>query len=245
VRIELHFHLLPAVDDGPADDDAALALARAAVADGTGLVVATPHAGFLDLRSLRRRVAALRAGLRAAEVPLEVEAGAELLAEDVLRLDARRLDLAAHGPQGRRWVLVEAPLEGTGLGAVPAALAKLAALDFGVLVAHPERSPGWWSDGALDWAVHAGLGLQVNASSLVGAHGPDAERRGVALIRDGLATAVASDAHGPQRPPLLTAALRRLAAAGIGAGALVDEAPAALLADGLAPPVAGERLASA
>ena len=36
---DLHFHLLPGVDDGPADMDASLELARAAVAEGTGTVV--------------------------------------------------------------------------------------------------------------------------------------------------------------------------------------------------------------
>ena len=40
---DLHFHLLPGVDDGPGDMDASLELARRAVADGIGTVVATPH----------------------------------------------------------------------------------------------------------------------------------------------------------------------------------------------------------
>ena len=48
-RVELHFHLLPGVDDGPADLASALDLARAAVADGTGLVVCTPHAHMSDV----------------------------------------------------------------------------------------------------------------------------------------------------------------------------------------------------
>jgi len=33
MAVELHFHLLPGVDDGPRDDEKALALARAAVAE--------------------------------------------------------------------------------------------------------------------------------------------------------------------------------------------------------------------
>ena len=60
-RAELHFHLLPAVDDGPADFDEAVALARLAVADGTSLVTVTPHVrDLLDrgiLRELAERVA--------------------------------------------------------------------------------------------------------------------------------------------------------------------------------------------
>jgi protein-tyrosine phosphatase len=245
VSIELHFHLLPSVDDGPEDDAAAVALARAAVADGTGLVVATPHAGFVDVASLAGRVEALRARLRTAGVPLEVRPGAELLAADVLRLDARRLDLVAQGPVGRRWVLLEAPLWGAGLDATPEALDKLRTLDFGILVAHPERSPGWWSDSALERVLEAGARLQVNASSVLGAHGSQAERRALALIRDGRAAALASDAHGPSRPPRLRAAVARLAATGVDAGTLVEEGPAALLEQGLAPLGATHGLAPA
>jgi protein-tyrosine phosphatase len=41
--IDLHFHLLPGVDDGPPDLDAAVALARAATNIGVATIVATPH----------------------------------------------------------------------------------------------------------------------------------------------------------------------------------------------------------
>ena len=40
---DVHFHLLPGVDDGPEDMAESVELARAAVADGTTTVVATPH----------------------------------------------------------------------------------------------------------------------------------------------------------------------------------------------------------
>ena len=41
--IEIHFHCLPRVDDGPASWDEALALCRAALAEGSTRIVATPH----------------------------------------------------------------------------------------------------------------------------------------------------------------------------------------------------------
>jgi tyrosine-protein phosphatase YwqE len=43
VSADIHFHLLPGVDDGPADMDETLELARMASAEGTATVVATPH----------------------------------------------------------------------------------------------------------------------------------------------------------------------------------------------------------
>jgi tyrosine-protein phosphatase YwqE len=41
--VELHSHLLPGVDDGPRSVEESVALAVAAVSEGTGTLVATPH----------------------------------------------------------------------------------------------------------------------------------------------------------------------------------------------------------
>ncbi len=41
--IDLHAHILPGIDDGPATMEDACALARAAVEDGIQVMAATPH----------------------------------------------------------------------------------------------------------------------------------------------------------------------------------------------------------
>ena len=41
--IDIHFHCLPGIDDGPVDWDEAVALCRAAGSEGTETIVATPH----------------------------------------------------------------------------------------------------------------------------------------------------------------------------------------------------------
>ncbi len=41
--IDLHFHCLPGIDDGPASWDEAVALCRRAADEGTTTIVATPH----------------------------------------------------------------------------------------------------------------------------------------------------------------------------------------------------------
>src|SRR4051794_41984450 len=56
---DIHFHILPGVDDGPSSMDESVALAAAAVTDGTRTGVATPHvrSGFLtDVSDLPDRV---------------------------------------------------------------------------------------------------------------------------------------------------------------------------------------------
>ena len=60
--------------------------------------------------------------------------------------------------------------------------------------------------------------VQVNATSLLGAHGPDQEEVAWRLLRAGLADLVASDGHRTTRPPHLDEA-HRLARARLGEGA--------------------------
>ncbi len=230
MRTELHFHVLPGVDDGPRDDQEAIELARLAVADGTSRVVATPHVRLLALEELPMRVAQLRARLREAGVALELCAGGELSPDDVSSLGSRQLELLAQGPADHRWLLLEAPLVPSET-TLEAAAGELRARGFGVLIAHPERSASTPMPPILE-QVAAGAILQINASSVTGGHGPDARHGALAIARSGLPFVLASDAHSPARPPLLTAARATLSAAGVEESALraaVDVVPGALL----------------
>jgi protein-tyrosine phosphatase len=246
-HVDLHFHLLPGVDDGPDDLPASLDLARAALAAGTGAIVATPHfrsdLGATDAREVDDRVRELRASLAAADVRLGLGCGAELGHEMVFNLRQAELDLLAQGPPGARWLLVETPFHGIGED-FHAATDELRARGFGVLVAHPERS----ADAALDGAAGlrreraAGSLAQLNALSLTGGHGEEARRSAWALLADGLVAVVASDAHGPSRPPALRPAHAALLHGGLApaiASALVGAAPRSLLARGMRPAASG------
>jgi protein-tyrosine phosphatase len=237
---DLHFHLLPDVDDGPADMEASLELARAAVAEGTGTVVVTPHfradLGVTDAVEIHARVMELRGALEAAAIPLQVRCGAELGHELVGRMRQSELELVAQGPSGSRWVLVETPFEGIG-GGFREATAELRARGFGVLVAHPERSADASLDGStgLRAELAAGSLAQLNALSLTGQHGKEACSAAWELVAEGLIAVIASDAHGPTRPPALERARRTLVEVGVSravALSLVGSAPHRLLTAG-------------
>jgi protein-tyrosine phosphatase len=240
-RVELHFHLLPGVDDGPPGLQVALALAREAVRDGTRLVTCTPHAAYVDVAEVPERVRDLQGALVQAGIDLEVRPGAELAWHDVPGLSVAELETVAQGPPGRRWVLLEAPLPGTG---TPEGLASSAEAlrerGFGVLIGHPERSPGLARDrGAVEALLAAGDRLQVNASSLTGYHGAGARAAALDFVTAGRAHVIASDAHQPHaRAPRLSDAVEVLRGEGMSATdaeALVATAPRALLDDGFAP----------
>ena len=75
---DLHFHLLPGVDDGPETLEESLELARLAAAEGTDTIVATPHVRehfVTDVSELGDRVRELSAALADADIPLGVRCG--------------------------------------------------------------------------------------------------------------------------------------------------------------------------
>jgi protein-tyrosine phosphatase len=238
-RVELHFHLLPGVDDGPADLATALDLAREAVADGTRLITCTPHAHMIDVSELPDRVGELRSALAAAGIDLEIREGAELSWDHVAMFDDAHLDAVAQGPPDQRWILLEAPLPGVGeLADFEPAAQELRDRGYGLLVGHPERSRAMTRDpDAVDRLLAAGDRVQVNASSLIGYHGAGARAFGIELARSGRADVIASDAHQPfARGPVLGPATAVLREHGVAdAERLASTEPRALLQRGIAP----------
>jgi protein-tyrosine phosphatase len=242
-RAEVHCHVLPAVDDGPATVEESLGMAALAEADGTTTVVATPHVrgDFLtDVSELPDRVRDLQERIRAEGIDLELRRGAELGHDMVGRLGQAQLETIAVGPPGMRWLLVETPFEGIDDG-FAAALDELRDRGFGIALGHPERSAGVLDGGCrrLRRELARGAVAQVNAGSLDGFYGAAARRAAQELVARGLAGAVATDSHGTARPPALSYAKRALVESGASgelARRLVDSGPRRLLERGIAGP---------
>ncbi|MEA2405544.1 MAG: protein-tyrosine phosphatase [Thermoleophilaceae bacterium] len=239
-RTDIHFHALPGVDDGPATLDESVELAAIAAAQGTRTIVVTPHVrrDFLtDVSDLPDRVRELQEELVREGVHLDLRCGAELGHEMVSRLRQSELETIAQGPPGARWVLVETPFGGLG-PAFTAAADELRDRGFGVVVAHPERAAGALDAGysVLLHELARGSVLQVNALSLDGRHGGESRAAGRRLVAEGLASVIASDAHGGWRMPALELGVEQALEAGLGLGhaqRLVDGNPRRLLERGL------------
>jgi protein-tyrosine phosphatase len=239
---EIHFHILPGIDDGPGTVDESLELARLALRDGTRTIVATPHVRedfFTDVHELPERLRELRAALRRERIPLALVQGGEVGPGMVGRLDGAGLAQVAIGPAGRRWVLLEPPF--TGLSGAIDAAAELRARGYAVVLAHPERCAGVLTSGcrALRAELDAGSLIQISVSSLLGAHGQEAQVAARHLVEMRLVHAVASDAHSARRPPALRAGMDALLAQGrtfAAARRLVEFFPRELAAHGAESP---------
>lgn len=213
---DLHFHCLPAVDDGAASLDEAEEMCRLAWADGCLAVVATPHQGHYRWPDTRReRLAPLLSALRRRlagrpEVHLggEIRVGSELLAE---LDDPRRAGFVPLA--GSRYLLLELPRGGP-LGRPGELVHELRVRGWRPIIAHPEFYPDLDAKRPLAASLaDAGATFQVTAMSLTGDFGRQARAAALGLLDAGLVQFVASDAHGTRRrPPGLSAARRLIAA---------------------------------
>lgn len=236
---ELHFHLLPGIDDGPSSMDESIELAAAAAAEGTGTIVTTPHVHpqfVTDPSSLPERVREVAATLAARRIRIDIRCGGELAQEMVPRLSQRELETIAHGPAGRRWLLLEAPLDGIDR-AYTAAADELRERGFAVVVAHPERALRWSDAGweTLEHELATGSVVQINAWSIAGLYGELVRATALWLVRTAPKAVIASDAHGGSRMPALGLGLDALAAARVpDPERMLDAVPHGLLEHGLA-----------
>jgi protein-tyrosine phosphatase len=242
--IDLHSHLLPGIDDGAPDREHALDLARAAANQGTRVLAATPHlrADFPDVRpgELAQRCEEIRAAIADAGIELEVVQGGEAGVMWAVHASDDELRAGSYGARGTD-LLVETPY-GKLNDTFEQLLFTLPDRGYRLLLAHPENNPTFQrTPERLHELVDRGVMLQVTARSLIRSERKRGPRPlAEALVRDGHAHVLASDAHsGHQlRPPALGAGAEA-AAELVGeerARWMVEDAPAAILAGEPLPP---------
>ena len=222
--VDLHFHCLPGIDDGPRDWDAAVALCRAAAADGTTHIIATPHVlrdPWIndDLATRDALVAKLNELVGGAPVILP---GSEVYySQELVELwEAGRAEGAA-GPltslNRGSYLLIEFPIREVPRNA-GAILHELVLLGITPLIAHPERNLELAEDpDRLASLIERGAVTQITAGSYLGEFGQRAMESAFEITDAGRAFLVASDAHSVDRRPPRMAPARALIEARWGA----------------------------
>ena len=210
--IDLHCHVLPGLDDGPPDVDAAVMVARLAAADGTRTMVATPHIREdypFDLDLIAERTDAVSERLGQEGVELGVVTGGEVGLSILSQLSEGDLERVCLGTS--RSLLVESPYQ-EATDTVEDTLFNLQVRGFHPVLAHPERSPSFMKDpDRLETIVERGILCSVTAASMAGRFGRTVQRFSRVMFERGLVHDVASDAHDiRKRAPGLTAGFRLL-----------------------------------
>ncbi len=231
--IDLHCHLLPAVDDGSRSVEQSVKTLVAMRAHGITAVCLTPHfsvgrigkglppshdAAFADLR-------------KGAPTGIELHRGVELLLDRPVRADLLEHPELTLG--NTRFILVEFTRLAAG-ASISNALRQVVQLGLSPLLAHPERYAACNPAAVRQWKA-AGAFMQVDATTLLSGRGRGQRAR--ALLAQGLADIIAADNHGDDRQ--LQTATDYLAAHGGRAQAdlLAERNPAAILANGELEPV--------
>ncbi|MFD1411500.1 tyrosine-protein phosphatase [Lapidilactobacillus gannanensis] len=194
--IDLHCHILPGLDDGSKSVEESLELAHAAVREGIGYILCTPH--HLDRNytnhalDVVQKVHDFQKILDEQAIPLTLFPGQEVhLNGD---LDQRVEDLLGID-SAMRYLLVELPHE-----EVPTYTTELffqlSMRGITPVIAHPERNARIKADPEIlyDFISNGALG-QLTATSLVGVFGKGVQKFSQELITHGLVHIIASDAH--------------------------------------------------
>jgi len=205
--IDLHCHMLPGIDDGAANLDTALEMARIAVADGIVMSACTPHIypGLFENsgEQIKRHLEDFRGRLKDADIPLEVTFGADvqLVPEMVSGLRSGHLPTL----HGTRYFLFEPPHHTVPSGFLHLIFDVLAA-GYVPLITHPERLT-WLDEEHYPWFVDAarrGAWIQLTAGALTGRFGRRPKYWSERFLDDGFVHVLATDAHEPlHRPPRL------------------------------------------
>jgi protein-tyrosine phosphatase len=226
--IDLHSHVLPGIDDGPAALSGSREILDAAIADGITHLVATPHVRS-DWPTKPEVMERLVADVRALGAGIEVLPGGELDLQYLETLDddsLRRFGLGGNS----RLLLLECPYAGWPLQ-LRDLVFRLGVRGFSIVFAHPERNAIVQEDpGRLRELVDAGVVVQLTAASVDGRLGRRVAAAARTLLDSGLAHVIASDAHAPAvRAIGMTAAAEAVGDDAL-ARWLTNDVPRALLA---------------
>ncbi len=209
--IDIHSHILPAIDDGSFSVEESIAMARQAVADGIRTVVATPHTlnGVYcnPLREVTDHVANLRGILQKNRIELNLCPGSEAhicvgLTEKILSGEVATIN------NNGQYVLVEFPVH-----AIPSGLKdelfRLKLKGITPIIAHPERNMVFQR--RLEFLydlVAMGSIVQITATSITGGLGEEAMECAHILLDLRLAHIIATDSHSTEnRPSVLSPAV--------------------------------------
>jgi protein-tyrosine phosphatase len=208
--VEIHYHLLFGVDDGPKTLDDSLALAEASIQEGVTHIVATPHSNHefpFNPQVNREKLAELNDRL-SGRVTLGVGCDFHLSYEN---LEDIRRDHSKYTINGKQYLLVEfsdasIPATATDI------LYDLQLNGLIPIITHPERNPILVHNPRrlTEW-IRGGCLVQLTAASLSGRFGRRAKAMSHDLIHKNWVHFLASDAHSMEgRPPGLREAYQML-----------------------------------
>jgi len=196
LKVDLHSHLIPGIDDGAQNMEESLTLLKALEAMGYKKVITTPH---IMMDAYRNNSEIILSGLeklkKAAKeegISLDIEAAAEhyldegfydhLYTERVMSIEGKYLLFETS--------YISKPMQ------MEEMIFEIGSAGFTPLLAHPERYRyvKAWREEYTRWK-ELGVYFQVNLNSLGGHYGKDAQEKALFLSSEGMIDFLGSDTH--------------------------------------------------
>ncbi len=209
--LDIHYHLLFGLDDGPKTIEESLQLAEASIAEGVTHIVCTPHANheFAFQTGINEERLALLNERLGGRITLGLGCDFHLSYDNIADALHNRDKYTING---KRYLLVEFPN-----GMIPSLISEWL-YQFNVngivpIITHPERNSELAAkpERMAEW-MRSGCLIQVTAGSLMGRFGRMAAATSDSLLKKNWVHFVASDAHSlKSRPPAMGEAYKILA----------------------------------
>ena len=196
--IDMHSHVLPAVDDGSESVEESLEMLRLSYSQGVRKMVATPHfyphsmnpSKFLERReeAAKALAEAVAERKKAGEELPDVYLGAEVGYFDGISRSSSVSELCI---LGTNLLLIEMPFARWSESCINELIA-LKAKGFCPIVAHYDRYWSYQERGVLERLVDNGIGIQLNAEAFLRFA---TKRKALGLISEELVDFLGSDCH--------------------------------------------------
>ncbi len=196
VKIDMHSHLIPGIDDGARTMDDSVALARRMYELGYKKLITTPHIQHDFYKNTPEIILGglekVRAALQAENIPIEIEAAAEYLLDDGFEELAERGELLTFGD---KYILVELSYFNPNPN-LKSIVFNLQIDGYKVILAHPERYSYWFNNfGKFERLKERGMLFQMNIVSLAGFYQTPVKKFAETLVEREMIDLIGSDMH--------------------------------------------------
>ncbi|MCY9006787.1 tyrosine-protein phosphatase [Peribacillus frigoritolerans] len=196
--IDIHCHILPGIDDGSADMNESMNMARKAVEAGITHIFATPHhlnEKYVNVKSnIIDRAVMLNENLHQNNIPLTIHLGQEVRIHRDIFTSLEKEEILTLDDNGR-YLLLELPS-----GSVPTytqeVIYELLLKGITPIIVHPERNKELIGNHKLLFElVQEGALTQLTSGSIIGQFGKNVKSFSKKIIEHNLAHFIATDAH--------------------------------------------------
>jgi protein-tyrosine phosphatase len=211
LKVDMHSHLLPGIDDGVEDLEQALQTIKELVDLGYETLITTPHVmgGVYnnDATLILKKRDEVRAYAADHGVKINLEASAEYFLDELF-MDLLKNDKDKLLPFGSNYILIETAFMYSS-PYLDEAIFLLQASGFKPVLAHPERYIYLHEDWDRYCELHdKGLLFQLNLSSLTGYYSPMVKKIARKLIDAERVNFIGTDCHGARHIPVLQKAIK-------------------------------------